>query len=108
MFSQIQDGLEKPIAFAIRTLSKSEKNYRVIHRELLEVVEFVKQHRHCLQGIRFCIGSYHAPLRFNVQAKDPQGQLARWIEFLSMFDFEIQYGTEERQLNADTRSRRPL
>ena len=36
-------------------LSKSERNYCVTRRELLAVVEFVKQQRHYLQGTRFCI-----------------------------------------------------
>ena len=45
MLSQLQDGVERPIAFASRTLSKSERNYCVTHHELLAIVEFVKQHR---------------------------------------------------------------
>ena len=80
VLSQFQDGVEKPIAFASRTLSKSERNYCVTRRELLAIVEFVKQHRHYLQGTRFCIRTDPAPLRFVVQAKDPEGQLARWID----------------------------
>ena len=36
----------------------------------------------------------HAPLRSILKAKDPEGQLARWIEFLSNFDFEIQFRPE--------------
>ena len=75
VLSQFQDGVEKPIAFASRTLSKSERNYCVTRPELLAIVEFVKQHRHYLQGTRFCIRTDHAPLRFVVQAKDPEGQL---------------------------------
>ena len=35
VLSQFQDGVEKPIAFASRTLSKSERNYCVTRRELL-------------------------------------------------------------------------
>ena len=53
VLSQLQDGVERPIAFASRTLSKSERNYCVTRRELLAIVEFVKQHRHYLQGARF-------------------------------------------------------
>ena len=106
VLSQFQDGVEKPIAFASRTLSKSERNYCVTRRELLAIVEFVKQHRHYLQGTRFCIRTDHAPLRFVVQAKDPEGQLARWIDYLSTFDFEIQYRPGKRHLNADALSRR--
>ena len=44
VLSQVQDGVEKPTAFATRTLSKSERNYCVTCRELLAIVEFVKQH----------------------------------------------------------------
>ena len=45
VLSQLQDGVERPIAFASRTLSKSERNYCVTHHELLAIVEFVKQHQ---------------------------------------------------------------
>ena len=75
VLSQFQDGVEKPIAFASRTLSKSERNYCVTRRELLAIVEFVKQHRHYLQGTRFCIRTDHAPLRFVVEAKIPRDNL---------------------------------
>ena len=106
LLSQLQDGIERPIAFASRTLSKSERNYCVTRRELLAIVEFVKQHRHYLQGTRFCIRTDHFPLRSVIKAKDPEGQLVRWIEFLSTFDFEIQYRPGQQHQNADALSRR--
>ena len=106
VLSQFQGGMERPIAFATRTLSKSERNYRVSHRELLVIVESVEQHRHYLQGTRFCIRTDHAPLRSVIKAKDSKGQLARWIEFFSAFDFEIQYRPGQRHQNADALSRR--
>ena len=106
VLSQLQDGIERPIAFASRTLSKSEGNYCVTRRELLAIVEFVKQHRHYLQGTRFCIRTDHSSLCSVIKAKDPEGQLARWIEFLSTFDFEIQYRPGQRHQNADALSRR--
>ena len=49
----------------------------------------------------------HAPLRSVLKAKDPEGQLARWIEFLSTFDFEIQYRLGQRHQSADALSCRP-
>ena len=61
VLSQLQDGVERPIAFASRTLPKSERNYCVTRRELLAIVEFVKQHWHYLQGARFCIRTDHPP-----------------------------------------------
>ena len=52
VLSQLQDAVEKPIAFPSRTLSKSERKYCVTRRELLAIVEFVKQHRPYMQGAR--------------------------------------------------------
>ena len=94
---------------SFRTGSKNPLRLQVGHCPSLKgtIVEFVKQHRHYLQGTRFCIRTDHAPLRFVVQAKDPEGQLARWIDYLSTFDFEIQYRPGQRHLNADALSRRP-
>lgn len=95
--SQFQDGVERPIAFASRTLSKSERNYCVTHRELLAITEFVEQHWHYLQGTRFCIRTDHVHLRFVVRAKDP----------MHTFDFEIHYQPGQRHLNANALSGRP-
>ena len=90
--------MEKPIAFASRTLSNSESNYCVTRRERLAIVQFVKQHRHYLQGARFCIRTDHAPFPSVLKVKDPEGQLARWIELLR---------TGQRHQNEDALSRRP-
>lgn len=39
--------------------------------------------------------------------EEPEAQLARWIEFLSPFEYEIEYREGQRHANADTISRRP-
>ncbi|KAK3750995.1 hypothetical protein QZH41_007605 [Actinostola sp. cb2023] len=109
VLSPIQDWVEneKPIAFASRTLSKSERNYCVTRRELLAIFEFVKHHRHYLQGTKFHIRTDHAPLRSILKAKEPEGQLARWIEYLSTFEFDIHHREGKKHQNADSLSRRP-
>ena len=107
ILSQMKDGIEHPVAFASRTLTKAEKNYCVTRKELLAVVEFTKHFRHYLQGPKFRIRTDHAPLRSILKAKEPEGQLARWIEFLSPFDYEIEYRAGQRHQNADAMSRRP-
>ena len=47
VLSQVQDGKEKVISYASRMLTVSQRKYFVIYRELLPVVVFVKQFRHC-------------------------------------------------------------
>ena len=96
VLSQVKDGAEHPVAYASRTLTKAERNYCVTRKELLAVVEFVKQFRHYLQGPKFRIRTDHAPLRSVLQVKEPEGQLARWIEFMSSFSYEIEYQAGQR------------
>lgn len=80
ILSQEQDGHEKVIAYASRTLSKSERSYCVTRKELLAVVHFVKGFRHFLEGRQFRLRTDHSSLRLLMKFKNPEGQLARWLE----------------------------
>ena len=104
VLSQLKDGVEHPVAFASGTLTKAERNYCVTRKELLAVVEFVKQFRHYLQGPKFRIRTDHAPLRSVLKVKETEGQLARWIELLSPLNYEIEYREGQRHQNADAMS----
>lgn len=107
VISQIQEGQEKVISYASKTLSPSERNYCTTRRELLAVVIFVKKFRHYLYGKRFTIRTDHSCLQWLMNFKEPEGQLARWIEYLSTFDFEIVHRKGQHHGNADALSRRP-
>ena len=63
VLSQVQDGVERPIAYASRGLSKSERNYSVTKRELLAVVFYCKYFRHYLILKKFKLRTDHATLR---------------------------------------------
>lgn len=108
VLSQIQDGQEKVLAFAIRVLDRREANYSVTRRELLAIVHFVKYFRHFLLGKRFILRSDHKALSFMFSCKEPIGRLARWTEILSEFSFEIQFRPGTRHSNADSLSRYPF
>lgn len=49
----------------------------------------------------------HACLTWLLSFKEPEGQLARWIEALQRYDFEIQHQAGRLYTNADALSRRP-
>ena len=106
ILSQIQDGVERPIVYCSRTLSKSERNYCTTRKELLAIVEFAKQQKHYLQNRKFTIRTDHAPLRSILKTREPEGQLARWVAFLSTLDFDIVYRQGARHVNADSMSHR--
>ena len=56
------DGSDKPIAFASRTLNKTEKGYAQIDREALAVIFGIKRFHQFLCGRRFLIFTDHKPL----------------------------------------------
>ena len=80
------DGKEHVVAYASRTLSKSERRYCATRRELLAVVVFTKQFRPYLLGRHFTIHTDHGSLTWLHNFKDPDGQLARWIISLQEID----------------------
>ena len=107
VLSQLKDGVEHPVSYRSRSLTKAEMNYCVTRKELLAVVESVKHFRYYLHGQKFHIRTDHAPPRSVLKVKEPEAQFASWIEFLSPFEYEIEYREGQRHTNADAMSRRP-
>ncbi|MCG8109820.1 MAG: RNase H-like domain-containing protein, partial [Candidatus Thiodiazotropha taylori] len=107
---QIQDGVEKPICFASHVLLKQHRNYCTTRKELLAVVKFCRQFRHYLLGRPFIIRTDHNSLVWLTRFKHLEGQLARFIEELSQYDFKIYHrkGTEHCNADALSRIRDPL
>ena len=107
VLSQIQNGEEKVIAYYSRCFSKPERHYCVTRRELLAVIDSIKNFHHYLYGAHFMVRSDHGALRWLMNFKKPEGQIARWIEILATYDYEIQHRAGRIHSNADALSRRP-
>lgn len=107
VLSQIIDGTERVIGYYSRVLSKAEKNYCVTRRELLAVVECIKHYHKYLYGQHFTLRTDHSALRWLLQFKNPEDQIARWIERLESYDFNIEHRKGGKHNNADALSRRP-
>ena len=107
VLSQMQNKTERVIAFYSRTLNKLEWNYCTTRRELLAIVAAIKHFRHYLLGKKFLIRTDHSSLRWVTKCKTPEGQLARWLEVLSQYQFDIEYRPGRFHGNADGLSRRP-
>lgn len=105
VLSQMQSGKEKVIAYASRTLNKSECNFCVTDKELLAIRYFVEYFRHYLLGREFTVRSDHQALKFLFSLKSPKGRVARYIEILSEYNFTIQYRKGLSHGNADGLSR---
>ena len=70
------------IAYESCLLSKSECKYCVTRRELLAVVVFTHQFRPYLFGHQFILRTEHGSITWLRNFKEPEGQLARWLEKL--------------------------
>lgn len=106
VLSQKQEGEEKVIAFYSRVLNKAERNYCTTRRELLAIVDSVKSFHHYLLGRKFLIRTDHISLKWLMSFKNLEGQLARWVERLQQYEFEISYRKGQVHKNADGLSRR--
>ena len=106
VLSQRQGEHERVIAYGSRALTKEERNYCVTRRELLAVVHFVEAYRYYLYGRRFVVRTDHSSLRWMLQQKEPRDQLARWIQRLSVFQFDIEHRPGKKHGNADGMSRK--
>lgn len=107
VLSQTDGKTERVIAYYSKSLSKSERNYCVTRRELLAIIESVKHFHHYLYGKKFLIRTDHGALRWVLKFKNPEGQVARWLQILSTYVFDIQHRPGSQHGNADGLSRRP-
>ena len=108
VWSQIEDdGQEHVIPYGSRLLTKSERQYSVTRRELLAVVVFTKYFRPYLLGRSFVLQTDHGSLQWLFNFKDPEGQVARWLEALQELNFEIVHRNGRSHNNADALSHIP-
>ncbi|KAJ8353404.1 hypothetical protein SKAU_G00209710 [Synaphobranchus kaupii] len=107
VLSQEDEDGERVVAYYSRALGKAERNYCVTRRELLAVVRALHHFRPYLQGSHFLLRTDHTSLTWLLTFKDPEGQVARWLEQLQGYDFEIRHRAGRLHGNADALSRRP-
>ena len=89
VLAQVQDGKERAICYASKSLSKSQTKYSATRRELLALVTFTRHFRHYLLGQKFTKATDHSALQWLHSFKDPDGITARWLEKLAPFDYEV-------------------
>lgn len=115
VLSQIDsDKQEKPIAFASRTLSNSEKRYSQIQKEATAIIFGVRRFHQYLYGraTPFILRTDHKPLLsiFGPNKGIPEvsaNRLQRYALFLSGYNYEIEY-VKSKDNSADYLSRASL
>ena len=110
---RMESGVEKPIAFASRTLAPAEKNYSQLEKEALAIVFAVKKFHTYLYGRHFFIYSDHQPLSYLLNESKgvpamAASRIQRWALTLSAYEYTITYRPGKDQGHADALSRLPL
>jgi hypothetical protein len=98
-------GKDRPIAFASRQLTISERNYSTTDRECLAMVFSAKKFRHylLLNPVVFFVD--HLALRYMVNKPDLSGRVARWVLLLEELDYVVEYKPGRLHKQADHLSR---
>ena len=110
---RLEDGTERPIEYASRSLSTAERNYSHLQKEALSIIYGITRfHQYCF-GRRFEIYSDHKPLEGLFSESKPipamaAARIQRWAIKLAAYDYVFRYKPGNQHSNADGLSRLPL
>ena len=96
---------EKPIAFYSRKLSPAQTRYTTTERELLAIVETLKEFRNILLGQKITVYTDHENLTYK---QFNTNRVMRWRLLLEEFGPELVYIKGSKNIVADALSRLPL
>ncbi|KRY05098.1 Retrovirus-related Pol polyprotein from transposon, partial [Trichinella britovi] len=72
---------------------------------MLGLVWALREFRPYLYGQRFLVRTDHSCLRWLTTFREPEGQVAQWLESLAELDFEVEHRAGRLHGNADALSR---
>lgn len=101
----LQEG--RPIAFASRTLHDAERNYTVMDRECLAIIEYSRYFAYYFEGTDWEVLTDNEPIKYIFALKHPRGRHARWLlEFQELYG-HVRYRSGKENVVADYFTRLP-
>ena len=104
ILSQVQNVIERPIAYASRQLNNVERVYTVSEQQMLALVWATKQFRCYLSGKQFLVRTDHSALKYLQNFADQNSRLMKWSLKLSELDFVVEHGAGSKIGHADALS----
>lgn len=102
------EGVLRPVAFFSKKHSAVECNYEIYDKELLAIIRCFEEWRPEVEGseIPIKVLSDHRNLEYFMSTKMLNRRQARWSEFLSRFNFKINYRPGKQGEKPDALTRR--
>lgn len=90
VLSQVEAEGEIVVVYFSKTFNKAERRYCVTRRELLAIVRAISHFKYYLCGLPFTVRTDHSALQWLMSFNEPEGQIARWLEELAPYVFEVE------------------
>lgn len=112
--TQEQQGRERTISYASRKFSDTERRYSIYKRELYAVLIAIRKFYHVLTGTNFILIVDNAAVAGTLSPKtktikappaSEAGVIARWVEEIGRYDFDVRTVKSEDNPVADALSR---
>ena len=109
----MENGSDRSIAFASKTLTKAERNYSQMEKEVLAIIFGVKKFHQYVYGQSFQIITDHKPLlglhhEYKSIPSMGASRIQRWVIILSAYNYELIFKSSRKHGNADSMSRLPF
>ena len=112
VLTQVQEnGERRPICYASRSLSETEKRYAVIEKEALAVTWASEKFSDYVLGLPFVLETDHKPLTALLNSTELSKMPPRILRFrlrLMRYTYQVQYVPGKHQAAADALSRAPV
>jgi hypothetical protein len=99
------DGNDRVIGYASRTLQPAEKNYSTTEQEMLAIVWALERYRPYVYGVSCDVVTDHKPLTYNSQLINTSQRLTRWKLKVAEYSPTFHYKEGKENTNADALSR---
>ncbi len=106
ILSQLQKGREVVIAYGLKKLNESQRNYPSTKGELYAGITWMDKYQYYLQhGPTFKWRTDNVALK-HVCTMEPKGAIVeRWLDMLATYDFQVEHRAGTKHTNADALSR---
>ena len=108
ILAQVQEGKERIICCALRSLNQAEKAYPATKLECLAITWAIAKFRPYLMSMSFEVYTDHYTLQWLKTMRTGSALLHRWSATLEEFDFTVKHHPGKAQTHVDGLSRLPV